>query len=154
MSGCLNRFAIALLLVLVIGSQAMAEHSEWRPDPVSRLAALEAALVPVTLRYVDAVDTLRSLSSPGLHEMEAFGVAFRDAWLALQPIAVEGLAVLDAHPPEPCMADYWSALRVGFLKLGDSVAEFPAGDASFSMARTLLGPGTSYADAVRSVTVC
>lgn len=155
-AGALLALTTALLFVL----PAAAEHVDWRPDPESRWDALTAALVPVHLRLRDNHSAMTAASS-ALGPFDTFpedAALLREAWAEFQVIARDGLAVLDTIPPEPCFADYAAVERVGFLKLGDSVAEWPRGGGTFAFAMSLLysdGLGaTAYADLVWAETEC
>lgn len=150
------------LLMLAMAAPVAAHHVDWRPDPVSRLAALDADLQPVMAHLTAAQAALTAWNATPweLDSLPENAAEWQAAVLDFQSVAVEGLAVLDQYPPEPCFADYWAILRVGFLKLGDSVAEFPNAGGDIALAMSLLyseplpGYPPAYADLVHSVTHC
>ena len=156
-----SRVITALLAALLAAAPVAATHVDWRPAPVSRLPALDAALAPVHLSLRETVEGLAAVSARVGTDLDALSVdaaAVTAVWHEFQDVAREGLATLDAFPPEPCFADYWAIERVGFLRLGDSAATFPRGGGAYTEALALIhsdGLGLpAYADLVRSVTDC
>jgi len=140
---------------------ALAEHVDWRPAPVSRLAALETALAPVHTRLAENMQTLQRVNVRlgTFHDLPANATAVRDIWLTFQAIPRDGLSILDQFPPEPCFSDLWAIERTGWLYLGDSTALFPVGGLLYGDAIQLLvsDPASltpTWADQIRAITDC
>lgn len=157
--GRLSRTVIAISAVLLLVSPAMADHADWRGHPTSRWEALNEALVPVHLGLRENMEANAAINQRygSFDTLTEDAATVREVWLRFQDLAREGLAILDAHPPEPCFADYWAVERVGFLKLGDATAEFPSGGGSFSLFQDLMmspGLAPSYADLTASLIEC
>lgn len=141
-----NRLLIAVGLALALPATATARSpsADWRPQRPDRLAALDAAMAPVLARFEPALEAVQQDITvitgmvlfegmeASLADMEARVEAAKrlpEDVMALQRLAAEGLAVLDAAgPPDPCFAQYHAVLTVGWMALGDSSQSVQASD--------------------------